>query len=287
VNAAWNAALQAVDAIKESVEKVARDAMTPLLEKEAEMRGQIVDRVGGTVNPVMEDVGARLLAPVFNRSLRSIVSAYEHAIRGFATHMKERCQRINSDPSKLEYEYEWAQRDVEYWYSGPMEKSNQILYHMYTSDLTAIMDCFVGGYTAYDVYNSTRDDLRGLLHNAIYTLYKYTKEGGGVAAVLSETLGKLVNDAKITLFNGVKAILRAMITSTVDEKIISPCTSLIAPLNDLIPDALKEIINLQTSMEDTINEIVDNAIAAIVSTGITEEQQKLDGLLNVLLPTLA
>jgi hypothetical protein len=287
VTAAWNGVLSAVDSVKGTIEKAASDLLNPLFEAEANLKDNIVSRVAATVNPVMEDLGARLCAPVFSRCLTHISVSYISAVRDFVSHTKDRVNRIRSNPQVLDSEYDSAQREIDYWYSGPMSTANGVLWRMYTSDLASIMDCFVGGYTAYDIYSNTLDDLRTLLHNATYTFYKYASEGGDPMDILADTLRKLIHDAKDVEAEGVKAILNSLISSTVDEKVIGPCKELVAPVNDMIPDALKELVNIETLVEEVIGDIVDGALKAIVSGGITPEQEKLQEALNELLPQLA
>lgn len=287
VGATWKGVLGAVDSVKGTIKQSASDMLTPLFESEANLKDNIVSRVADNVNSVMEDVGARLCAPVFSRCLLHISTAYIHAVKDFVSHMKERVNRIRSNPSVLESEYDSAQREIDYWYSGPMSGANGILWRMYTSDLASIMDCFVGGYTAYDIYSNTLDDLRTLLHNATYTFYKYASEGGDPMDVLADTLRKLIHDAKEVEAEGVKGILNSLIASTVDEKVVGPCLDLVEPVNDMIPDALKELINIETLVEDVIGDIVDGALGAIVDGGIEPELEKLEEALTELLPTLA
>lgn len=287
VTATWRGVLSAVDSVKGTIEKSASDMLTPLFESEANLKDNIISRVSATVNPVMEDVGARLCAPVFSRCLLHISTGYVHAVKDFVGHMKDRVNRIRSNPQVLDSEYDSAQREIDYWYSGPMSTANGILWRMYTSDLASIMDCFVGGYTAYDIYSNTLDDLRTLLHNATYTFYKFASEGGDPMDVLADTLRKLVHDAKDAQAEGLKGILNSPIASTVDEKVVGPCQSLVAPINDMIPEPLKELINLEALVEAVIGDIVDSALGAIVSGGIEPEHEKLEEALSELLPQLA
>jgi len=282
VTAGWKAALSAIAASKSAYEAAVKEALSPVFEAEESLKTQVIDAVGGIVNPVMEDVGSRLCQPVFSAALSHISAAFVWALKGFHESMSNRVRRVGENPNCLEEETDRAQREVDWWYSGPLGKSNDILYRMYHSDLAAIGDCFVGGYTSYSVYYDTQDQLRDLLHNAVYTFEHIVSEGADANSAFTQTLTRLANDAKIYEARVLASVLLGLVNSTVDEQVIGPAKECVQPINDLIPDPVKSFINIENMTTEVIESIVENAMEAIVMGGLGAEQEKIDNTLGEL-----
>jgi hypothetical protein len=283
VNAGWKAVLSAVDASKAAYSASVKEALSPIFEAEESIKSQIVESVGSVVNPVMEDVGARLCQPVFSASVAHISSAYVWAIKGFHEAMTARVQRVTDKPNSLREECERAQKEVDWWYSGPLGKSNDILWRMYHSDLSAIADCFLGGYTAYNVYYDTQDLLRKLLHNAVYTFEHITAEGTDPQAALAQTMTRLANDAKVFELQCLTDVMMGLVNSTVDEQIVGPAVEVVQPINDVVPDVVKAFMNIENMTQGVIEDIVRGAMEAIVTGGLGAEQEKIDNTLGELM----
>jgi hypothetical protein len=283
VSAGWQAVMGAVDASKSAYEASVKEALSPVFEAEENLKTQIIESVGAIVNPVMEDVGSRLCQPVFSASVAHVSSAFTWAIKGFHEAMSARVARIAEDTNSLREECDRAQREVDWWYSGPLGKSNDILWRMYHSDLSAIADCFMGGYTAYNVYYDTQDQLRRLLHNAIYTFEHITAEGTDPNAAFAQAMTRLGNDAKVYEMECLSSVMLGLVNSTVDEQVIGPSKETVQPINDLVPDVVKPFMNIENMTQQVIKRIVRNAMEAIVTGGLGAEQEKIDNTVGELM----
>lgn len=233
----------------------------------------IVDKIGGKINPFLADKGSNLLKPVLNVVFKPVIRSFELAVKGFHAHLST--QITNNELASAKFDGTISRVDWQMdWYSGPIHEAYYVVWHMYTSDMTELLSLLTGGISPYSVYNMCMDRLKIILHRAVFTFGNLAKSVGEseLKNVLNHVTGLLFHDALVMIKATVLAVLKAIINAPVEEMVYKPCGELIAPLQemlDAIPiPGLPVLIDLNALLGETISDIVDNALMAMITGSV-------------------
>lgn len=269
VGAAWNAGVAACQGLRGTLESAVKSLLDPIFEQEVSLKAQVVDKVGAVVNPFMEDAGGRICQPVFRVCSSDITKSYVSAIGELHAFMKDKMSGGELDADKFAHTMKYAHWYMDYWWSGPIHKTNQVVWKIYTSDLTEIAGYFSGGFSAYSLYSDTLDAVRDLAHRALYSFEAAAKTSDytNLEAIWADTGSKMVHDAKLSEKALLVAVLTAILQPMIEENVIKPCVELVAPIQDVINaipvPGLSDLFNLSDMVEECLGSIVDNGLAAL------------------------
>jgi hypothetical protein len=282
VGAAWNASVQACEALRGTLESTVKGLLNPIFEQEVKIKTQITDKVGAKINPFLEENGKTVCRPVLKAATSGVTKCFCAAIGGLNTFMLKQINDGSFNKENFDYNIKWAHRSVEYWYSGPLEESNRIAWNIYTSDLGAVAALFTGGFTSYSLYSDVLDAVRDLTHRAIHQFEEVAREQdlNDLSTVLSQVLSKMVHDAKLSETSILESILNGVLRSPLESTVINPCLELVQPIQDVIDaipvPGLSDLFNLSSLVEEVLGSIVDNAISAIVAGSVGDINQQID-----------
>jgi len=269
VSAAWNAGVAACQGLRGTLESAVKSLLDPIFEQEVSLKAQVVDKVGAVVNPFMEDAGGRICQPVFRVCSKDITKSYVSAIGEMHEFMKQKISGGDLEADKFAQTMRYAHSYMDYWYSGPLHETNQLVYKIYGSDLTEIAGYLCGGFSAYSLYSDTGDAVRDLGHRALYYFEAAAKASDytNLEAILVDTASKMVHDAKLSEKALLVSVLTAILQPMIEEKVIKPCVELVAPIQDLINaipvPGLADLFNLSDMVEECLGSIVDNGLVAL------------------------
>mmetsp|Transcript_4539 Transcript_4539/g.9262 ORF Transcript_4539/g.9262 Transcript_4539/m.9262 type:complete len:554 (-) Transcript_4539:255-1916(-) len=282
VGAAWNSSVAACESLKDTLKSSASAMLTPIFEQEVALKAQVVDKVSGTVNPFLEDVGGRLCRPVLNVVSRPAVRAYVAGVNGFSTFMKKQIADGAFAKDSFEYNAKWAHRSVEYWWSGPLEETNRLCWALYSSDLADVVS-FLGGYSTYSLYSEILDSIRDLTHRAITAFETAVKEAdtySGLEGVLDGVISRMLHDAKLSLKAVLNNIMGGMLQEPLESGVVNPCLELTKPIQDVIDSipvpGLSDLFNLTSLVENCLGEIIDGGVGAVVDGAFADVQGEID-----------
>eukprot|EP00599_Poterioochromonas_sp_BG-1_P001487 CAMPEP_0173144378 /NCGR_PEP_ID=MMETSP1105-20130129/7195_1 /TAXON_ID=2985 /ORGANISM="Ochromonas sp., Strain BG-1" /LENGTH=558 /DNA_ID=CAMNT_0014058043 /DNA_START=49 /DNA_END=1725 /DNA_ORIENTATION=- len=274
-SSAWASSSTAVRSVSDKIQSQVKDLIAPIIEKQKEFKNMIVDKIGGKINPFLADKGSSLLRPVLNIIFKPIIQAFEKAAKLFHAHVQQHISngefgaaKFDSTLSRIDWQMDW--------WSGPIHDSYHIVWKMYTSDMTELLSILSGGITPYSVYNLVMDKLKVILHRAVFTFGNLAKSvnESELGNVLSHVTGLLFHDALIMIKSTVLAVLKSIIDAPVQELVLKPCGELIAPLQetlDAIPiPGLPVLIDLNELLNGTVDDIVTNAILAIIGGSVND-----------------
>lgn len=268
-SSAWVSSAAAVRSVSEKIQSQVKELIGPILEKQKEFRNMISDKIGGKINPFLSEKGGSLLRPVLNVIFRPIIQAFERAAKSFHSHLKQYIDNGEFGSAKFDSTLNRVDWQMD-WYSGPIHDSYYLLWKMYTSDMTELLSLLSGGITPYTVYNICMDKVKLLLHRAVFTFGNLAKSvsESELGNVLNHVTALLFHDALIMVKDTVLTVLKSIIDAPISEMVTKPCGELIAPLQetlDAIPiPGLSVLIDLNELLNGTIDDIVTNAVMAII-----------------------
>jgi hypothetical protein len=281
VEAAWHAGNSACLSMRGALESSVKAALGPIFEKEVGVKEHITRNISGKINPFLADVGGRVCTPIFRCVSNPFTSAFSATVRGVAARMRTKITNEEFKVDVLEQNLRQASREVNYWWSGPLEETNRLCYELYNGKLSDVASLFSGGYGLYDLYNTVLEKNRALAQAAIYTFGQRLKESEGAVdqkTILNEVLAKMLHDAKICEQEVICGILGSLLSEPIATNVTTPCTELVAPIQaviDAIP-AVSEFFNLSSMLEDIIDNVVEGAVGAIVDGGFNDISRQLD-----------
>lgn len=275
--AAWKASCGSVDALKGAVENSARQLLSPLFEAEANLKGNVTDAISSKLDPALSQVSSAL-QPFVSRVVQPITNGYIQAIEGFANEMRtNRLAAIKAQPSSLKYELSRASYSLRRVQSkigddllGPFEQVRDILTHIpFVKDAIQFMDDAIGAVV---------DDVDVLFNKALYTFQTILESDGSRDPdnILKEVIAKFVNDAKI--MEGA-VLINKMVGKLAQPKIdevLDTVSGALEPISSMIPDPVKDLIDINTIAEDIIQGVADNAFNSIVGAVYDNAQSNLD-----------
>jgi len=283
VSACWNSVVGMCEGLRETLETTVKGLLTPLFEQEAKLKEKVVESISGTVNPFLADVGGRVCTPLVKVLASSVTKGFCAALKGYAESMRDKIEKGQFVEAQFESNAKSADRAIEYWWSGPLEKANQICWSIYSSDLADLASLFSsGGFTPYSVYSSSLDSIRDLTHRAHYKFTTKAVENGyaNLDALLNEVLADMVHDAKLAETAILNGILMDTLQPSVESNVIVPCGELVQPVQDLIDaipvPGLSDLFNLPSIVEEVIGSIVEGGVSAIVEASVGEVEAAID-----------
>lgn len=280
-SSAWISSVTAVRSLSESIKSSVKDLIGPVLEKQKEFKAKIVKTISGTIDPFLADKGGSLLKPILNVIFKPVTDAFVLVVKGFHQHMSQKIAANEFSSARFDSALHQSDYQMDWW-SGPLHKSYELSYRMYTSDMATVASLFSDGISPYTVYCMVRDKLQLIAHRAVATFGSLAKSisEGELASVLSHVTALLFHDCLLMVRSVIAEVLTAILASPITELVITPCKELIAPLQEMVESipipGLSMLIDLNTMMQEVVASIEGNAIDAIISKSVAQIKQTFD-----------
>lgn len=279
-SSAWVSSSTAVRSVSDKIQSQVKDLISPVIEKQQEFKKMIVDKIGGKINPFLEEKGGSLLKPVFNVIFKPIIAAFQKCVQGFHNHLSNHIKQNEFASAKFDSTLSRVDWQMDWW-SGPIHDAYLVIWKMYTSDMTELLSLLSGGITPYTVYNMVMDRIKEILHRAVYTFGNLAKSvsEGELPNVLSHVTGLLFHDAFLMIKISVLDILSRILNGPINELVVKPCEELIAPLQETIDSipipGLSVLIDLNTLLHETVDEITEGALLSIINSAVSDVKTAL------------
>jgi hypothetical protein len=235
-SSAWLSAAQSVRSLSSSIQSSVKDLIKPLVEKEKVFKDTISEKISSKVDPFLADKGASLLKPVLDVLFKPVTEAFVYGVQGFHDHITGKITdgELKKENFDLKIQYVDWQLD---WWNGPVHKAYVIVDRLYDTDLNTVASLF-SGITSYTIYNMVMDNLKSIVHRALYTFRVLAKDipETEFASVLAHVTSLMFHDAALMVKYVILTVLSAILSSPVNELVIKPCTELIAPLQATIDE---------------------------------------------------
>jgi hypothetical protein len=248
VDAAWTAACKAIDAIAAPVEEKVKQAVQPLFEAIQKMKDRVQEKFNEKVNPVIE----RLSAPLTTKLLPKLFHPIAECVRKT---IHELCE--HKDSPRGTYHLYWDLR-------GKLEDFTELL-----SIAREILD--IGELS--ELPDKVINTCTKLLEKAHYT-FKVHKEKQ-VANPFERTCSEFLHDAVQEIAGIGRWLMNVLVGKPFKEQFEAIVDELCGPLEELVPEPLKEFLSPSDTVKEMGSNVVKSALEAILKSGGDQAQSLL------------
>jgi len=272
VGPAWKAMSQTVESLRPQIEPKIKELVDPIGKAEGEMMQKIQDAAMSVINPLLEQHVNPHLAKIMEVIQSPMTGCYDESYKMF----DEQINKFEVKAPKDELMKGFRQLD---WFHRSWEMYNatrglDILY----DPLWALNIIFPDIYPWGLIWRG-HDEIRRTMDNAMYTFeQKLLKEcetnegalndGKSLAERFKcETLEDYKYDGKLRTVEWYCEVIKKIIYPPFNAVVIPACKALLDPINELIPEPLKQFLDINQMFDDLINGIIDESIKTVVSSG--------------------
>jgi len=272
--AAWQGVTTTVGQLKSTLVTAAKAVLGPLCEQEPKIvikvQAAIIDKIQPPIQKLTGDVAAKIFSVV----LEPISLFYVCAVKGFTQVMKANEGAIQADAKKL-YRLRvnvWSHGSDSMLQVGGCWAADTAMRALAALDALAPI---LGGKDASSLAFSTTRAVAKLLEKAVYDVERQIEMGMGAIAAIATTTGKLVNDCQLMLETFILEMLGGIIVEPVSEQIKPLIEAPLEPLNSLIPDALKDFLDLQRMAGSIVDGTLVTLLKGIVTPAMANQRTKI------------
>jgi len=240
VAAAWTGACLAIDKIEKPIEDKIRQAVTPLFEAIKQIKERVQGKFEEKVTPVISKLSEPLTTKLFPKLFKPLQDAFKKLISEFVEH---------KDSPRGTYHLYWEIRDKLDDFDDLLSVAREIL------DVEEL-----GEFTT-----KVNDTCTQLLEKAHYT-YKVHKDNK-MEKAFETTCDELLHDAIMDMNGLAKWLLDALVLKPFNEAFGAALAELCGPLEELIPEPVKEFLSPSDTLKEMANAAVSSALKAILDSG--------------------
>jgi hypothetical protein len=275
VGPAWKAMDAAVQKLRPEVEPKIAEIADPL----GKLKGEIIDK--------MKDAALSLINPILDEHVIPHLGKILTVIKSPFTECFEECYKLYDqqiEEFKKEHgikEYEKGFKHLDWFYrSWAMWHATQKLDVMY-DPLWLLHEIFTDIRPWTLIWNA-HDDVKHMMDNAIYTFEqaivkaletegdKLKGDAEYAAQFLDATKAKVLEDYKTDATVATNEfyckIMKAIVFPPFNALVVPACKAVLEPLNDMIPEPMKQFVDILEMFDELVNGIVDGAIERVVSS---------------------
>jgi len=269
---AWKAMSSTVESLRPQIEPKIKELVDPIGKAEAEIMNKIKEAVMGVLNPLIDQHINPHMGKIMEIIQSPMTEAYEESYNLFS----QQIDKFEVKAPKEELIKGFRNLD---WFKSSWDMYNStrkidILY----DPLWALNVIFTDIYPWGMIWKG-HDQLRRTMDNAMYTFEQkllkaheqnesVLNEGKSLADKFkAEVLENYRYDGKIKTVEWYCEVLRNIIMPPF-EAVAGPATdALLSPINEAVPEPLKQFIDPQQMFTDLLNSIVMECIRTVVSSG--------------------
>lgn len=285
-SAAWKSVRSATEAARPKIEESLAKVVAPVRETQATLTEKGKEKTLSTITPVrekaLEPVGALLAKIVLPDTLKSFgaleaifkerTDAYIAGCEGKAPNLdakfgelKTTARAHDSMRSSFEFLDHLLSPLSELVAKVPGGHGEQVAGVI--GKLTDILDLRTYVY-------GTQDALSAITKKAFFTFKEDTKaiaeKGKSLqdAAVEAQknTIEKLRHDARLDVVGRVRGFLDVGVGSVVKDKLLEACSPLVAPLDELIPESVREFFSASKILDGILSGVSNDVVGSVIKT---------------------
>jgi len=272
VGPAWKAMSQTVETLRPQIEPKIKEFVDPIGKAEGEVLDKIKSAAMSVINPLLEQHVNPHLAKVMEIIQLPMTSCYEQSYKLYDEQItKFEVKAPKEELIKGFRQLDWFHRS---WEMYAATRDLDILY----DPLWALNVIFPDIYPWGLIWRG-HDEIRHTMDNAMYTfeqkLLKSCEENEGALndgkslaeKCKAETLEDYKFDGKLRTVEWYCEVIKKIIYPPFNAVVIPACKALLDPLNDAIPEPLRQFLDINQMFDDLINGIIDESIKTVVSSG--------------------
>jgi len=240
VDAAWTAACKAVDAVAKPVEEKIKQLVTPMFEAIQKMKDRVQEKFNEKVTPVISN----LCAPLTTKLLPKLFHPIQECVRRTIAELVE-----HKDKPRGTYYLYWDLRSQLDVFSDVLAVAREIFD---IGELAQLPDKVINACTK-------------LLSQAQFTLKKHTEKA--VPNAFERTCDEFLHDAVQDIVGVGRWVMNLLVLKPFKEQFEPIITELVAPLEELIPEPVKEFLSPGDTLKEMGGNVVRSALDAILKSG--------------------
>jgi len=262
---AWAAMSKTVETMRPKVEPVIKELVDPLGKQKKEIIDKLKDGCVGIINPLMDEHVIPHLAKVLEIIKSPVVEGYEELGNLLDKKLAEFSGKFNPDTPEegfrdLDYFSRWS-----WWEARPATEKFDVMYE----PLWALNIIFSDIYPWSTIYHG-QDRLRKILDSAIWTFQLEIKKAieekidNPTEYAKNSVSEKYSEDAKLATTLFYLKIFKDIIMPALNKLVVPACKAVIDPIADIIPEAMKQLIDPKDMFDKLVDGIVDDVIKNIL-----------------------
>jgi hypothetical protein len=260
VGPCWKAAYEGVKKIRPELEAKITDMMTPIVEAQVSVQNKITEQVTAVAKQTLDEKVTPHLAPLIDIIFGPVIDAFKLIIIAFDKCM-EKCKADNDYSSKKRedrkyfvFQHSWVS---EFW------EADSKMWQLYDPlwEMRKVFD----EVSPWGILGKARRRLRKLLKNALYTFETMLEAEGsaGWEACAANVRQLLIEDCKSAVMRVLGQVLFGVVEPLWEKLVIRPCRKLVAPLADAVPEALRDFVDVDDLLQETLYNILRACCAMV------------------------
>lgn len=275
VSSAWSAAARGVEAARGPIEAKLKGNVDKLVAAQKGVSEKMTELVSDKIDPVASRLAKPFAEVALPLLLTPVTAALKLLIAVFDSKAGEAANSISlgQDENQL-----WRELSRMPWLWSTM---SDVWDRLHEADkllekADAFADLKFGVQQLEAIISTAFAAVQKLLDNAFYTLeheFAAHVKGGknkpaAVKDALASTRAKLLRDCVTATGALVQGQLLSVVMAPIKSDVLEPCKEVMGPVVDAIPDLLKDVLNPDDVLEETVTSIVGNVLDAIIKPSL-------------------
>jgi hypothetical protein len=275
VKPAWAAMEKAVEELKPKVEPALTELGTQIGEVEAKLQKEITDAVMSILNPLLAEHVTPHLGNIFAVIRSPMKEAFDEAYRIWnekidKAEIKGTAEEMKKGPFR---ELDYVAR------SWAIYDATRKLDPMY-DPLWALNVVFKDIWPYWSIWRG-QDTIRAVTDDAIYTFEQKLLESESAASdkdkIKAEVFADFQHDATLHTLKWYAAVFKKIIMPPLRGVVNPAVKEILSPINDAVPDPVKQFINVHKMFAEILNKLVDEIIMSILK-GANDSANKAEAI---------
>jgi len=265
VTPAWAAMSKTVEELRPKLEPEIAKAVDPIGKQKAELINKMKEGCLSIINPLLEQHVVPHLSKVVEIIKSPVVDGYDEAAKLLESQLDKFQTKFNTSQPEANFrDLDWWSR-WSWWEARPATEKFDILYE----PLWVLREIFPDIYPWGSIYNG-QDQLRGLLDNAVWTYQLEIKKAvaeknaNPCDTAKHAVMERFREDAKIATFLFYLKIFKDILAPFFSKLVIPACKAIIDPIASIIPDPMKQMIDIWDMFDRLVNGILDDSIKTVL-----------------------
>eukprot|EP00297_Palpitomonas_bilix_P009176 CAMPEP_0113874336 /NCGR_PEP_ID=MMETSP0780_2-20120614/4275_1 /TAXON_ID=652834 /ORGANISM="Palpitomonas bilix" /LENGTH=542 /DNA_ID=CAMNT_0000860093 /DNA_START=104 /DNA_END=1732 /DNA_ORIENTATION=- /assembly_acc=CAM_ASM_000599 len=277
VDAAWKKAQEQIGEIRPKIESTLKDAIEPVVEAKKDLKKKLKEVTISTINPLLEKIVHPPVGKIFEVLMEPTLDGYKLLFKEFFG-MSDELSESLLQGGEFEKEVYAMYRSTSSPRFGRMKEPIKTMEGIVPA--LDLLGEIMSWMKSHSIAESMSDAMMDLMCDAIYTLEVNYKEAvaqkdddkgrraSAIAvtceAAVKKTKAALIHDGKMEILDAFSNIIFSIVFKPFEKEVIPAIQSLVEPLNDAIPDPVKDFVDL----EDLVGELLSDLVGAVLEESV-------------------
>jgi hypothetical protein len=268
VSPAWKVMAAAVKEIRTKIEPKVKELVDPIGRAKETVMEKMKDAVMSLINPLLQEHVTPHLGKIMTIIRSPMTEAYSDCFQLFDARISK--FEPQGDQAAVKKQFKDLDSYSRSWDLYPALDKTNVMYDPLWALNTIFSDIYPWG-----LIWAAHDELRHRMDNAIYTFEeRLLKEmetagsGADLCALRDKVKAQVIEDYK---FDGRKGttlyychIMKKIVSPPFDKVVIPACKMALEPIASVVPDPVKDFLDIQDTFEELVEKIIDASVKTCV-----------------------